>query len=125
MLTVAVESSVSKVVRIPTQLISRVPRVLVQTGLRHNTHASTLCSILFTLASVDLQLLPNSYLTSSRLSLDQQAIDNYFYQTTSDPLLPSDDGFGLIQDLQTKEEDLYSATLPKQVTPYYTSIKNN
>ena len=67
--------------------------------------------------------LPNSYLTSPRLSLDQQAIDNYFNQTTSDPLLSSDDGFGLIQDLHDKEEDLYSATLPrKQVNAYYINL---
>ena len=109
-------------VRIPTQLISRVPCVLVQTGLRHNTHAST-SSLYFVYISLSGLGTLYQTLTSPRLSLDQQAIDNYFNQTTSDSLLSSDDGFGLIQDLHNEEEDLYSATSPKkQVTAYYINL---
>ena len=57
--------------------------------------------------------LPNSYLTSPRLSLDQQSIDNYS-NTTSDPLLTPEDSLALDQDLHNEDEDLYSATLPKK-----------
>ena len=57
--------------------------------------------------------LPTSYLTSPRLSLDQQSIDNYF-NTTSDPLLTPEDSIALDQNLHKEDEDLYSATLPKK-----------
>lgn len=59
--------------------------------------------------------LPNSYLTSPRLILDQQSIDNYF-NTTSDPLLAPEDSLALDQDLHAhnEDEDLYSSTLPKK-----------
>ena len=63
--------------------------------------------------------LPNSYLTSARLNLDQQSIDNYF-NTTSDPLLTSEDSLALDQDLHNEDEDLYSATLPKKQVVAYT-----
>ena len=54
--------------------------------------------------------LPTSYLTSPRLSLDQESIDHHF-NTASDPLLVPE---ALDQDLHNEDEDLYSATLPKK-----------
>ena len=69
--------------------------------------------------------LPDSYLTSPRLSLDKQSINNYF-DTTSYPLLTPEDGLELNQDLYNEEEDLYSATLPKkQVFEWYNLETDN
>ena len=57
--------------------------------------------------------LPTSYLTSPRLSLDQQSIDNYF-NTTSDPSLTPEVSTASGQNLHKEDEDRYSATLPKK-----------
>ena len=61
--------------------------------------------------------LPTSYLTSPRLSLDQQSIDNYF-NTTSDPSLTPEVSTASGQNLHKEDEDRYSATLPKKQVWY-------
>lgn len=105
-LTVAVESLISEVVKIPTQVNFQSPSCTCPYCM--DSDAIPMQALLFrvslTLPSMDLELstklLP--YLTSPCLSLDQQSIDN----TISDPLLASDNGLGLDQDIHNEEKDL-------------------